>query len=256
MSRFFYLLFSLGSRPTWELVGVFCLGVLFLSVASNWVYDLARNPAGLFSAHSVGIAIALAIMLGSAYGLYARNQRKILERVAIQADFTESATVPRREGLIWLLSPGSVEHPAFAILHHYGKEVPHTLEHCWLILTKGDRSVQEALEALEDRLRETNTVVRLHPVHIPRPDVESTYRAVDRIYQEELVDKGLVPEQVIADITGGLKPMTTGMALACLLRDLDIEYVETERDEWGRPIDGTQRVVIVDVDFFWYEQQA
>ena len=254
MNRFVHLLFTLSSRPTWELVGVFCLGVLFLSVASNWVYDVARSPGDLLTAHSLGVLIALGAMLGLAYWLYQRDRRKLLERLQIEASFIETASVLPRRGLIWLLSPGSVDHPAFAIGHHYGREEPHALEHCWLIMTRGDQRIEEARQALEERLKALGMEVKLHDVEVPRPDVESTYRAVDRIYQEELASKGLLPEQVIADITGGLKPMTTGMALACLLRDLDLEYVETDRDEWGQPINGTQRVVTVDVDFFQSEQ--
>lgn len=253
LNRFVHLLFTLSSRPTWELIGVFCLGVLFLSVASNWVYDIARSPRDLLTAHSLGVLIALVVMLGLAYWLYQQDRRKLLERLEIQASFIESATVPPRRGLIWLLSPGSVDHPAFAIAHHYGREEPHALEHCWLIMTRGDRRIEEARQALEERLEALGIQVQLHPVEVPRPDVESTYRAVDRVYQEGLAEVGLSPEQVVADITGGLKPMTTGMALACLLRDLDLEYVETDRDEWGQPIDGTQRVVTVDVDFFQSE---
>jgi hypothetical protein len=256
MNRFVHLLFTLSSRPTWELMGVFCLGVLFLSVASNWVYDVAWSPGDLFTAHSLGVLIALGAMLGLAYWLYQRDRRKLLKRLQIEASFIETASVLPRRGLIWLLSPGSVDHPAFAIGHHYGQEEPHTLEHCWLIMTRGDQRVEEARQALEERLKALGMEVKLHAVEVPRPDVESTYRAVDRIYQEELANKGLSPEQVIADITGGLKPMTTGMALACLLRDLDLEYVETDRDEWGQPIDGTQRVVTVDVDFFQSEQRV
>ncbi len=256
LSRFLHLLFTLGSRPTWELIGVFCLGVLFLSVASNWVYDVARSPGEVLTTRSLGVLIALALVLGLAYWLYERDRRKLLERLEIQASFFESATVPPRRGLIWLLSPGSVDHPTFAIAHHYGREAPHALEHCWLILTRGDRRIEEARQALEERLQVLGIQVQLHPVEVPRTDVESTYRAVDRIYQEELAEKGLLPEQVIADITGGLKPMTTGMVLACLLRGLDLEYVETDRDEVGQPIDGTQRVVTVDVDFFQSEQRV
>jgi hypothetical protein len=248
-SRFFHFLFTLGSRPTWELIGVFCLGVLFLSVASNWIYDIAQDSGDLLTSRSLRVLLTLAVMLGLAFWLYQRYRHKLMEHL-IKATFTESATVLPHRGLIWMLSPGSVDHPCFAIAHHYGHEEPYTLEHCWLVMTKGDQRIAEAKEALEQRLQDLGMAVQLHPVEVPRPDVESTYRAVDGIYRTGLADKGLEPELVIADITGGLKPMTTGMVLACLLRDLDLEYVETDRDELGQPINGTQRVVIVDVDFF------
>lgn len=256
ITRFFHLLFTLSSRPTWELIGVFCLGVLFLSVASNWIYDVAQSPEDLLTTQWLGVLVALVVMLGLAYWLYQRDRRKLMERLLIEATFTESATASPHRGLIWILSPGSVDHPTFAIAHHYGREAPHTLEHCWLVMTKGDRRVEEAKQALEQGLQGLGIAVELHSIEVPRPDVESTYRAVDDIYQAALADKGLEPKEVIADITGGLKPMTTGMALACLLRNLGLEYVETDRDELGQPINGTQRVVIVDVDFFQAAQRG
>ena len=43
--------------------------------------------------------------------------------------------------------------------------------------------------------------------------------------------------------------MTAGMVMACLPHDWPLEYVETDRDESGQPIEGQQRSIQVGVDF-------
>ena len=60
----------------------------------------------------------------------------------------------------------------------------------------------------------------------------------------------MTPDQVIADITGGTKPLTAGMVLAALTVGGALEYVESERDAEGRPIEDTQRVVLMDTAFY------
>lgn len=61
---------------------------------------------------------------------------------------------------------------------------------------------------------------------------------VIRILDVEAVQAGLMPDDLIADITGGTKPMTTGMGLACLVRNLDMEYMKAPRDESGQVMIG------------------
>ena len=65
--------------------------------------------------------------------------------------------------------------------------------------------------------------------------MEDTYTQVLRIYEEELPQRGLKAEEIIADITGGQKPMTAGMALACLAKNLDMQYMKARRNEQGEP---------------------
>jgi len=55
---------------------------------------------------------------------------------------------------------------------------------------------------------------------------------------------------VIADITGGTKPLTAGMVLAAITSGKRIEYVESERDAQGNPIPQTLRVVLAGTAFY------
>jgi hypothetical protein len=91
---------------------------------------------------------------------------------------------------------------------------------------------------------------RLYPVYLRRLDAQSTYRAVREIFEREVAEVGLTADDVIADITSGTKPLTAGMVLAALTCGGALEYVQSQRDAGGRVIDGTQQVVLLDMDFY------
>ena len=55
------------------------------------------------------------------------------------------------------------------------------------------------------------------------------------IYQREASRQGISSKQVIADITGGTKPMTMGMIIACLQGDYSIQHVPTAHNATGQP---------------------
>ena len=55
------------------------------------------------------------------------------------------------------------------------------------------------------------------------------------IYRQEATRLGLAPDDVIADITGGTKPMTMGMIVACLEGGHPIEHVPTAFNAAGQP---------------------
>jgi hypothetical protein len=110
--------------------------------------------------------------------------------------------------------------------------------------------VQEAFGRLSQHLSEQAILTRLHPVYIPSLDVEAAYGAVRAVFEREAAEEGLAPGDVVADVTGGTKPLTAGMVLAALTTGGALEYVESERDTDGRPIPQTLRVVLVDTEFY------
>jgi hypothetical protein len=67
-----------------------------------------------------------------------------------------------------------------------------------------------------------------------RYDSQGCYRTVLQIYREEAPRHGLAPQDVVADITGGTKPMSLGMVVACLTGGYPIEHVPTAFDADGR----------------------
>jgi hypothetical protein len=71
-------------------------------------------------------------------------------------------------------------------------------------------------------------------------DAKECYAIIQGIYRSEVARFGLEPKDVIADITGGTKPMTMGMILACIEGEYPVEHVPAVYDEnlrAHRPLD-------------------
>lgn len=110
----------------------------------------------------------------------------------------------------------------------------HQPEFCWLIVTP--KMQQPANQAIAN-LNAEYPDLRFDTVPIPNLyDTEACYRAVRNIYQYETARLELDPQEIISDITGGTKPMTMGMILACLERDHAIEHIPTEYKITGEPV--------------------
>ena len=134
----------------------------------------------------------------------------------------------RKRGLIALVSRAdSVMH---AVRYHFEKNG--RLERVWLIPSDerdqekfGPSSIGIAKEietqctALASGANRTLTVEISGEVS--PGDAQDTFDHVNRIFRVS----GLAADQIIADFTGGTKPMTVGMIMACLPRERDLEYV-------------------------------
>jgi len=234
--------FLRGAGPSPELLGAFALGLLVVGLLANLAYNLLTAPAeGLPVAWRPLVAILSCT--GLAYLLYWLDRRRGRQ---VQAVVDESRLAPPHAGLVWLLGPGPLDHLLFALQHH--RRGGGAL-HCWLVM-QDSRPVREAFHQLSQRLLEEEAATRLHPVYIQHLDVQAAYGAVRTVFEREAAEEGLRPEEVIADVTGGTKPLTAGMVLAALTTGGALEYVESERDAEGRPIPGTLRVVLVDTAFY------
>lgn len=236
-----------GAGPSPELLGAFALGLLVVGVLGNATYDLLTAPA-----ESLPVIwrplLAAGILTGLAYVLFRRDRQR---GPGIKVEVDESRLAPPHAGLIWLLGPGSFDHLLFALQHHCQGGGG---AHCWLVM-QDVKPVREAFGQLSQRLSEGGVPTRLHPVYIPRLDVEAAYGAVRSILEREAIEEGLGSGDVIADITGGIKPLTAGMLLAALTTGCSVEYVESERDAQGQPLPDTLRVVLVDTTFYLAEEK-
>jgi len=56
-------------------------------------------------------------------------------------------------------------------------------------------------------------------------DAQDTFDQVNRVYRVDASRLQLAAEEIIADFTGGTKPMSVGMIMACLPVDRSLEYV-------------------------------
>lgn len=234
--------FLRGAGPSPELLGAFALGLLVVDLVANLAYSLLTAPAESLPV-AWGPLVAILLLTGLAYLLYRRDRRR---GRAVEMRVDESRLAPPHTGLIWLLGPGPPDHLLFALEHH--RKGGGGL-HCWLVMQDVE-PVRQALAQLSQKLLERGAAVRLHPVYIQYLDVQAAYQAVRAVFEREAAEEGLPPAQVIADITGGTKPLTAGMVLAALTTGGALEYVESERDAHGQPVPGTLRAVLVDTAFY------
>jgi hypothetical protein len=236
----FWIVFLLSAGPSPALLGAFALGLLVVGLAGDLLYDLLTAPA-----HEAAAvwrpAVAAALLTGLAYALYRRDQER---KRALAVD--ESKLAPPHVGLVWLLGPGRFDHLLFALEHH---RQGGGAAHCWLVM-QDIEPVRETYAQLSQRLLEQGLSTQLHPVYIQELEVQAAYRAVRSVFEREAAEMDLRSDQVIADITGGTKPLTAGMVLAALTSGGALEYVESQRDGEGRPIPNTLHVTLVDIAFY------
>jgi hypothetical protein len=144
-----------------------------------------------------------------------------------------------KKGLILLVSnPASA---MFSIKYHY--ETKRTLETIWLIpsddsqLIKFGGSSQDKAQEIQQRceqfsmnLQKTDAINNrptLPPLQVTLlkgvspADAQETFSTVNKIYRKSHYSA----DEIAADFTGGTKPMSVGMIMACLNRDRVLEYV-------------------------------
>lgn len=114
--------------------------------------------------------------------------------------------------------------PLVAAAQHHSQNS--TLEHCWLVCTRGERGSAKQYEAAEKVVQHfAGKRVKCHKREITDlNDVGEVARVVDDIYEKAPLGENLVPEQIIADFTGGTSAMSGGVVIATLLKDRHVQY--------------------------------
>jgi hypothetical protein len=129
-----------------------------------------------------------------------------------------------KKGLILLVSRR--DHADFAIRYHW--EEKKTLTHVWLIpSSKPDseifgRSTMGEAEKIRDYWKEEapDLVIEIKPNGVSPGESRETFNYVEDIFESRKIQA----EDIIADFTGGTKPMTIGMIMACLEENRELEY--------------------------------
>lgn len=161
-----------------------------------------------------GILYLIAVFIVFTVGVWAlykvSEPKPVLQRRAVPKQ-----KPPRYPGLIVLVGTGrgpntkklKLSHEV-AIEYHMG---PTTDLVCWLITSKA------ALEIAHQVKEKYATQCQAIEIEVVDNEfgVQDTYECVRLIYTKEARKYKLKPSQIIADITGGTKPMTAGMLLAC-----------------------------------------
>lgn len=139
-----------------------------------------------------------------------------------------------KKGLILLVS--KKDSALFAIKYHY--ETKKTLEKVWLIPSNDlaaetfGPSTRPSAEEIEEECRALANKnkrplhVDIHPTGVSPADSQDTFDYVRRIFRES----GYEADAMIADFTGGTKPMSVGVIMACLPAERELEYVSLNRE--------------------------
>jgi hypothetical protein len=215
----------------------YVVGTAALTMVIQFFYDLVMASYAF-----LGVAVLVAVLFIVVVLIVVIDYRSKLQRQSARP--TEGAVTPHK-GLILLVSPKKAglpietQLPLISIRPHLGR-----LQTCWLLHTKD--SAGFAAELAEHLQRTYGLIVKADAEYRVDPEsIRETWALVDSIYRQKGPAMQLAEEDVIADITGGTKPMTGGMALACFAAERDMQYIETPRDTEGNPIPGAERKAIL-----------
>ncbi len=139
-----------------------------------------------------------------------------------------------------------------ALEYHWGEG---TLRDCWMIGTpdevredgrqrRGSACLGRVLEQWFYHLHPRHTVHFAAPKVVGPRDYQRLSEIVNSIFREAPYQA----QHIICDITGGLKMMSVGAALACLSPGRAMQYMASDRDWKGDPIPkGEMKPVLLDV---------
>lgn len=197
-------------------------GPVVSALLVTMVVDLLTQAVTTWGGLWLGWGAVIALTVGTLAFVYAYTASESRRRGRELGPIADLPNPPQGKGLIFLFSREDTLREAIA--YHR----PH-LAHCWLLVTP---EMQERAAGVVSRY--PDLTFTLHPLS-GRYDSQGCYRTVAHIYREEAPRRDISPQQVIADITGGTKPMTLGMIVACLEGDYPIEHVPTAFDATGQP---------------------
>jgi hypothetical protein len=244
LKPFLWRLLTLGTGESPWLIVAFVLGVVAVGVLSNFIFSVAFDLTAFVPdkiLRTLGVIGACVLLAYAAYR-YDLRQAWRIQKITETPD--EHNRAQPHVGLILLLSLGGIDLPLFAIRWHHVEGG--ALRHCWVLISP---DADAAYERLAARVAEVGYEVELHPVKLLGKTIEATYQAIDKIYNTEAAQAGMHADQLIADLTGGLKTMTAGMVMACLPHGRQLEYIESDRDAKGDVIKDSQRAIKVGVDW-------
>lgn len=227
--------------PIWVLIGLAIASLIvdnllkLLELTIRYFLETTPIPTPKdYLVHFLMIVVGLGLIVIMSLGFK-------LRRPLTQGRFlSDGLTQPEgKKGLILLVSnPNSA---LFSIKYHY--ETKRTLETVWLIpsddsqLFKFGGSSQDKAQEIQRLCEELCTRLHQEDASANRPtlpplqvtlikgvspaDAQETFSTVNKIYRRSHYPA----DEIAADFTGGTKPMSVGMIMACLQRDRVLEYV-------------------------------
>jgi len=183
------------------------ISLLGFGIVGSLVAGLITLVAGTSAWQLILWAMSILAVIWAAFVVWRRTKPLVL--------VPEDQRPSKHRGLIVLVGTGRPgEDPmqqsaGIAITYHQP-----VLQTCWLIATAGEGGSLPVAQKLEEQSRAAG--IQPHVLAVADPfSVQETYELVERIYREDVPKANLAEDQVIADFTGGVKPMSAGMILAC-----------------------------------------
>jgi hypothetical protein len=116
------------------------------------------------------------------------------------------------------------------------------LRYLWLV---GSSASLQTVEKINSEYKERIAYIYSGRDYLAEFDeIESTYQIVERILTKEIKDLHLSPRQIMLDITGATKPMTSGLFLAGFANRASLQYMKAARDEIGDVKEGALAVPV------------
>lgn len=262
-------------RLDWQQLGI-AAGVMFLNVASNVIATLVASSSWVI----LLIFLAAAAVAAAVYWFAKPRLVEVVMRppkiLRTQHEFEQSAY----RGLIVCVSlykhAGSTgtrkeieeSHQAARERDYARLDFPNSnlntilaavrthqtrLEHCWLISTTGSEKGSERYTPALVRYLQSefpNCQFHYEDYTIPLNDdaliTVKTQEMVNTIFKEAN-QHSLTDEQIIADITGGMRSISLGVTLACLDGHRKVQFMGTGYDANGN-VTGTPFPIILDYE--------
>ena len=246
------------------------LGFGFGAIIGGAITNLLYEPSARSTSILVLAVVAVGFVAWRALQLMGRGARSVWGwATGMQVRVSEYDVRPRPILLVFV-SDQSYGSDKVAMDHHLGQRngkkiqdagYDPALKECWLLHT----DAQGSQETANMRGREYESDDREPPFRVEcftkkisnGNSVQATATAIEEVLESILNRRGrhaVTPKDVIVDVTGGTKMMTTGAVLACLQYGIDMEYVrypvnpDTKRPELNKPDQVT--VQIVDIGQF------
>jgi CRISPR-associated protein (Cas_Cas02710). len=204
--------------PLWTFIGIGVSALLFNAVGDlieafvTWCC-LGAKPSSLLPS----LLLCAVVLFFVAFGVYFHSRHP--EGVSTM---DSRRVVSQKQGLIFLVS--RLEPAQFAIRHHAGGSGP--LRRLWLVPSQDDndlfgRSTRPVAEEINAWCKNEFPSIDVEIRGVAPGDAQETFDIVNRIFRSS----GFASRDVVADFTGGVKPMSVGMVMACLPTERELEYI-------------------------------
>jgi len=231
-------LFRKMGLPAWTFIGIGIASIWFNTLSGLLVHVLgdifhsSTQPGFLrYAPEAIAIILPGLFIVGMA-----KWQASQVGVAQIRGRGSDLRLPERKQVLILLVSKfASAE---YAIRYHMEEAAPHRqLKQIFLIHSNEESSYfgnssKPVAEAVAKMVLDLSVTHGLSPPEVKimagvsPADAQDTFERVNRVYRES----GFEAREIIADFTGGTKPMTTGMIMACLPPHRELEYVSLSAD--------------------------